>query len=75
MVIADRIEGHQIAYKYLADDDFDSFFETRRKALLHLIGEAMDKDVADPLGGQAPAPEDYQLDDEEPSDTDIDEVL
>ena len=58
-VIADRIEGHQVSYKHLADDDFDSFFETRRRALLDLIGEAMGKDVADPLAGQEPAPEDY----------------
>lgn len=68
-----RIEGHQISFEYLASDDFDAFFDARRRALLGLIGRAMGKEIADIAGGQPMTAEDYELDDEEPSDTDVDE--
>lgn len=72
--IAARIEGHQIAFKSLATDDFDDFFDSRRRALLDLIGLAMGKEITDASGGQMGATDEYELDDEELSDTDIDEI-
>lgn len=73
--IAERIEGHQIAYELLAADDFDGFFDTRRRALLDLIGDAMGKEIADVTAGQPASADEYELDEEEPSDTDVDEAV
>ena len=70
-----RIEGHQIASEDLAADDFEAFFDARRRALLDLIGQAMGKEIADVLEGQPVVADDYELDDEEPSDTDIEEEV
>lgn len=73
--IAERIEGHQIAFHHLATDDFDSFFDSRSRALLDLIGDAMGKHIADAPVGQPTGADDYELDEEEPTDTDIDEAV
>jgi hypothetical protein len=73
--IADRIEGHQIAFQHLATDDFASFFDSRRRALLDLIGEAMGKEIGDVPAAQPSDADDYELDEEEPSDTDVDEAV
>jgi hypothetical protein len=67
-----RIEQHHIDVDALAADNFDAFFEHRRQRLLELIAEAMGRTGMEPA---APSlPEDYDLDEEEPSDDDIGEV-
>jgi hypothetical protein len=67
-----RIEQHHIDYDALVADDFDAYFEHRQQRLLALIAGAMGKAVVEPA---APSlPEDYDLDEEEPSDEDIAEV-
>ena len=71
--IAARIEGHQIAFKCLASDDFDDFFDARRRSLLGLIGDTTGKEIADIPAGQPAKVDDYELEDEEPSDTDVEE--
>ena len=64
-----RVEQHHIDYEALAADNFDSYFEARRKNLLELIASAMGKAVSDT---QTPTlPEDYDLEDEEPADEDV----
>ena len=64
-----RVEQHHIDYEALAADDFDGFFEARRKNLLELIASAMGKAVSDT---RTPTiPEDYDLEDEEPADEDV----
>ncbi len=67
-----RVEQHHIDYDALGADDFESYFQRRRQRLLDLIGEAMGKPVNE--GAIPSVPEDYELDDEEPSDDDIGEV-
>lgn len=70
-VLRHRITQHHIGYDALEGDDFDEYFDRRRTRLLELIGEAMGRAVAEPAVPSLP--EDYDLDDEEPSDDDIDE--
>jgi len=64
-----RVEQHHIDYEALAADDFDGFFEARRKNLLELIASAMGKAVSDT--STPTIPEDYDLEDEEPADEDV----
>lgn len=74
--IHERIAGHQINVQALLTDDFESFFIDRRKALLDLIGGAMGKEISDGAAEAAPAAaEEYEIDEEEPTDDDIDEVV
>ena len=64
-----RVEQHHVDYDALVSDDFDGYFEARRKSLLLLISDAMGKvlpETATPV-----LPEDYDLDDEELTDEDI----
>lgn len=70
-VLRHRITQHHIDYDALEGDDFDEYFDRRRRRLLDLIGDAMGRAVAEPAVPSLP--EDYDLDDEEPSDDDIDE--
>jgi hypothetical protein len=56
----------------LSADDFDTYFNARRGRLLELIGAAMGKSVAEPA--TPVLPEDYELDEEEPTDDDVGEV-
>ena len=63
--ISTRIEGHQIAFKYLVNDDFDGFFDARSQALLDIVADAMGKAIARGPAGQVPAVDDYELDEEE----------
>jgi hypothetical protein len=64
-----RVEQHHIDYNALAGDDFDGYFKARRTSLLDLIATAMGKAVAEP---PVPVlPEDYELDEEEPTDDDV----
>lgn len=67
-----RIEQHHINFETLASDDFDGYFEHRRQRLLDLIGQAMGKDVVDPAVPSLP--EDYDIEEEEPTDDDVDEA-
>lgn len=72
-VVAERITGHKIDAELLQADAFDAFFEDRRHALLALIGAAMGKAV---IEQSVPAlVEEYELDEEEPTDDDVAEVL
>ena len=64
-----RVEQHHVDYDALEDDDFDRFFDRRRQRLLDLIGEAMGREVAEPTVPSLP--EDYDLEEEEPGDSDI----
>jgi hypothetical protein len=66
-----RIEQHHVAYDALQADDFDEHFDERRQQLLDLIGDAMGRAVVEPAIPSLP--EDYDLDEEEPSDDDVDE--
>lgn len=66
-----RVEQHHIDFDALAADDFDTYFDSRRRALLDLIGGAMGKAVTELAIPSLP--EDYDLDDEELSDDDADE--
>ena len=68
-----RIEQHHVDFEALASDDFDAFFEARRQALLDLIGHAMGKTLIETA--MPSLPEDYDLDDEEPSDDDVAEEV
>lgn len=68
-----RVEQHHVNYVALEADDFDMHFDHRRQRLLDLIGEAMGKAVAEPAVPSLP--EDYDLDEEEPSDDDIEEAV
>lgn len=68
-----RIEQHHVDYEALARDDFDEYFDLRRQRLLDLIGQAMGKDVVEPAVPSLP--EDYDIEDEEPSDDDVDEAV
>jgi hypothetical protein len=70
-----RIEGHQIAFEKLASDDFDGYFDARRRALLDMIGQAMGKVIADIPSDQPATAGDYELDEEEASDADVDEQV
>jgi hypothetical protein len=70
-----RIEGHQIAFDALVSDDFDEYFDARRRALLDLIGQAMGKEIADIPRGQSTSASDYELDEEEASEADVDEQV
>jgi hypothetical protein len=67
-----RVELHHIDYDALVSDDFDAHFDARRKCLLDLIGSAMGKVLADVASARPP--EDYELDDEDPTDDDVLEV-
>lgn len=67
-----RLDQHHVDFDALASDDFDRYFDLRRQRLLDLIGEAMGKAIAEPAVPSLP--EDYDLDDEEPSDDDVDEA-
>lgn len=71
--LRERIEQHHVSYEALAGDDFEGYFEHRRQRLLDLIGQAMGKDVAEPAVPSLP--EDYDLDEEEPTDEDIEEAV
>ena len=42
-----RIESHLVDYDFFINDDFDSYFIARAKALLNVIESAMGKSVAD----------------------------
>lgn len=68
-----RLDQHHVDYDLLAADDFDGFFEVRRKRLLDLIAAAMGKTIVEPATPSLP--EDYDLEDEEPSDADINESV
>jgi hypothetical protein len=70
--LRERVEQHHIDYEALAEDNFDRFFEERRKSLLELIASAMGKAVSDT--GTPTLPEDYDVEDEEPTDDDVIEV-
>lgn len=72
-VLRSRIGQHHVDFDALTSDDFDQFFDHRRQALLDLIGSAMGKTVVEQ--GIPSLPEDYDLEDEEPSDDDIDEPM
>jgi hypothetical protein len=58
-----------------AADDFDAFFDARRSALLGLIGDDMGKEITDVPAEQPAVADDYDLDDEEPSDDDVEEAV
>lgn len=64
-----RVEQHHIGYDALTTDDFDRYFEARRRRLLELIGAAMGKAVSEPTVPSLP--DDYDLDEEEPTDDDV----
>jgi hypothetical protein len=64
-----RISQHHIEFDTLAADDFDTYFEHRRRRLLDLIAAAMGKDIA--TVAVPSSPEDYDLDEEEYTDEDI----
>jgi hypothetical protein len=64
-----RVEQHHIDFERLAADDFDGFFNDRRQRLLDLITIAMGKPVSEP--SVPTLPEDFDLEDEELSDTDV----
>ena len=66
--IAARIEGHQIAFQHLAADDFASFFDSRRRSLLDLIGDAIGREVVDVAVDRQAAVDQYELDEEEHDD-------
>jgi hypothetical protein len=66
-----RVEQHHVDFDLLASDAFDKFFDERRKRLLDLIAKAMGKPIRSPAVPSLP--EEYDLDEEEPSDDDIDE--
>ena len=74
-VIQKRIAGHQIGVDHLLADDFDAFFTDRRRRLLDLIGDAMGREITDAAADAAPAADEYDLDEEEPSDDDIEEAV
>ncbi len=64
-----RIDQHHIEFQSLAADDFDGYFTARQRALLELIASAMGKDLVETT---VPAlAEDYDLEEEEPTDDDI----
>lgn len=67
-----RMGQHHVDFDALRADDFDTFFEARRMRLIKLITEAMGKDVAN---FTLSVPQDYDLDEEEPSDSDVAESL
>lgn len=68
-----RIEQHHVDYDALTSDNFEAYFDRRRQRLLDLIAQAMDKDVVEPA--LPSLPEDYDIEDEEPTDEDIDEAV
>lgn len=70
--LRDRVEQHHIRYDLLAADDFDGYFEARRQRLLELIVDAMGKAI--PELAVPSIPEDYDLDEEELSDSDAVEM-
>lgn len=72
-VLRARVEQHQIDFDALSADDFDTYFAARRGKLLGLISTAMGKSVAEPA--TPVLPEDYELDEEEPTDEDVDEEV
>jgi hypothetical protein len=71
--ICRRVEQHHIDFDCLAADDFDGFFNDRRHRLLDLIAVAMGKPISEP--SVPTLPEDYDLEDEELSNTDVDEEV
>lgn len=70
--LRNRVEQHHIRYDLLAADDFDGYFEARRQSLLKLIVDAMGKEISDLAVPSIP--EDYDLDEEELSDSDAIEI-
>lgn len=67
-----RIEQHHIDFELLRQDDFDLYFARRQQALLDLVASAMGKELVEP---SVPAlPDDYDLEDEEPTDDDVAEL-
>ena len=68
-----RVAQHHVDYDTLDDDDFDTFFDRRRQRLLDLIGQAMGRKVGEPTVPSLP--EDYEIEEEEPGDSDIAETL
>lgn len=67
-----RVEQHQVDFDTLEADDFGGYFDLRRQRLLDLIGGAMGKPIVVPA--EPSRPEDYDLDEEEPTDHDVGEV-
>jgi hypothetical protein len=68
-----RVEQHHIDYQALEKDDFATFFSFRQQQLLNLIGDAMGRELGE--SAAASLPEDYELDEEEPSDYDTAESV
>lgn len=68
-----RMRQHYVDFDALSADDFDAFFDARWRSLLELISAAMGKDLAN--ASPLTLPEDYDLDEEEPSDSDVGESL
>lgn len=71
--LKERVEQHQIDFEALSADDFDTYFNARRGRLLELIGAAMGKPITEPA--TPVLPEDYDLDEEEPTDDDVGEEV
>lgn len=67
-----RVEQHHVDFDLLRADDFDAYFTARQQALLELISTATGKELLEPA--ILALPEDYDLDDEEPTDDDVGEV-
>lgn len=42
-----RVESHLINYEAFINDDFDTYFVDRAKAIMHVIEEAMGKEISD----------------------------
>ena len=74
-MISERIRGHQIDYERLSADDFDGYFTARRRALLEVIGDAMEKDIIDVEVSVATVAQEYDVEDEEPGDSDVGEEV
>lgn len=72
-VLRSRVEQHQIDFDAVAHDNFDAYFAARRAKLLDLIGAAMGKSAAEPA--TPVLPEDYDLDEEDPSDDDVTDAV
>ena len=68
-----RVEQHHVDYDALEWDDFDTFFNRRRQRLLELIGDAVGRELVEPAVPSIP--EDYDLEEEEPSDNDFAEAM
>ncbi len=68
-----RVEQHHVDYDALEWDNFDTFFNRRRQRLLELIGNAVGRELVEPAVPSIP--EDYDLEEEEPSDNDFAEAM